>query len=101
MPPTSRSGRSSGPGWVVRWNSPFGIVYLGRDPQRESGRGYSLNGKVMQGFRSKIVHEVEKAWVYQTRERAEDAAFKLTSQHPEELMGKLEPREWDGKKKRP
>ncbi len=94
------TGRRAKGGWVVRWNSPFGICYLGRDPQRRKV-GYALNGAVMDAFRSKIVHEVEDAWVYQTRERAEEAAFKLAAQHPDVLMGKLEPREWDGKKKRP
>ena len=104
MPRTSRSEKSKPPfwkqpAWVVRWDSPFGVCYLGADPKR--GRGYMLNGKPLPAFRSKIVHEVEAAFVYPTREAAEDAAFKLASQHPEELMGKLEPRPWDGRKKHP
>lgn len=104
MPPTSRSGKSKPPfwrqpAWVVRWDSPFGVCYLGKDPQRVGpGRGFK---SALPAFRSKIVHEVEAAFVYPTREAAEDAAFKLASQHPEELMGRLEPRPWDGRKKHP
>lgn len=84
-------GKTKPPAWVLRWLGPFGVTYIGDDPEMRRAKDY----------RRKIVHKVADATLYPTREAAESAALFLIGKHPEELIGRIVPRLWDGRKKYP
>lgn len=77
------------PVWVIRWLGPFGVTYIGRDPEVRSIE-----------YRGKTVYDVGLAKTFRTKERAESAALILASKH-EEFIGTLDPREWNGRKRYP
>lgn len=78
------------PAWVIRWHGAFGVTYIGRDPEITTPSRY-------QGW---VVHNIELAKKYPTQEGAESAALVMAAKFPE-FIGKLEVREWDGRRKRP
>jgi hypothetical protein len=80
------------PVWVLRWHGPFGVAYIGKNREIVS------RGKDSRRY---TVFEVAKATVYRTRDAAESAALVLGAEYPERFLAKLEPREWDGRRKRP
>ena len=80
------------PVWVLRWNGGFGIAYIGK------ARDIVSRGK---DARKRVVFEVSSATVYPTLDAAESAAVVLGAEYPDKFLGKLEPREWNGRRKRP
>lgn len=80
-----------GPVWVLRWLGPYGVSYIGQHPE-------ILDPK---DRRKHVVFEVAQATLYPTRDDAEGAAVVLSAKYPDWFIGKLDPREWDGRRKRP
>lgn len=71
--------------WLVRWDSPFGVIYM-----------KNRRGKLIAGG-----NHPSEAVRFETKERAEAAATLAVAQNPETLIGKVSVREWDGGKRYP
>lgn len=91
MPRKAKYIKPIGPVWVLRWLGPYGVAYIGMEPK-------ILDAK---DRRRHVVFEVAQATLYPTRDDAEGAAVILSAKYPEWFIGKLDPRVWDGRKKRP
>lgn len=71
--------------WLVRWDSPFGVVYMKRMKSRLVAGG----------------NHPEEGARFETKEKAEEAATLLVASAPDALIGKISVREWDGGKRYP
>lgn len=78
--------------WVLRWLNSKKVYYI---------RVERVGASKWRGHRKLVVRNVAEATTYQSKEAAESTAKILGAVYSNQFLGKLDPREWDGRKKYP